>query len=965
VIGKIPPRRNDGRSSFHQLADYIRDARKTDGSVWVFNVLSVETAASEMAATAALSHRVHDPALHAVISWPTREQPTPAQAREAGIMALRALGFDVREPGGYQAMVALHRDTDHWHIHLAANRVHPESGLALHVEWSHKRLHRACREIELHQGWSHDRGLMEVIEQDGQAVIVPSSYRNPERTTRTTKAEDMEVHSGLVSFESYLKVHVGPVLKKAISGGNWEAVHRVLAEYGVELVPRGGGFAFREVFSDLYAKASAAGSFTKAANLQAKLGAYRPALAPLPTASQRYDPEALDGLRDLAAEEKVRRQTMRDAAARQRSPNRQRHTEEGAAENARQRSEYAEQRAALWEAYRRQEREQAEAQRRKRREVLAQQRRQHRVQRLQHKQAQRQERTETWAWWQANPEGERIPAAALRALIALQHAKEREQLQQRQRSEREALQAGYGGRQGLSWREWVNQQAESDPIAQRVQLGMRYRDPDEGQETPGLSGQGEQDFVWMGDRAIDRWQPFLEAVEAVWDGDEVIYRDRQRESDLGRDHGDWIEVYDQSDTGLEQLLRIAAARFVQPLILTGSEEFKRLATSKAAELGIRIGNEDPELQGLWAQVVRERARPAGRIERPGGETTKGAGEGRASSAEAAPGDYLDRAQISEIKRAVDLVVVAQAFGFEVDPAESTEQSLKLRRGEGEIRIVQRRSGGDVYFDPGDTNNNGDVIAFLRREQGARLSFQQAARKAAEFAGTLPVQQREAQRRQERSERTLDMAALRRRFFSAEGLDTRYLEERGFTPEELAASPYWRSSADGALLFAHRDFEENILGFEYSGRGKDGRKFSGFSKGGRKGLYWTGNTQDPVYLLITESGLDAESARKLNGQDNTLYLSTGGAFGRKTEEMLQLAAAAYPETVVLIGTDQDEAGDRYAAQIREILPQALDVRREWLGEAKDWNQLLQWQPAPAAEPEDGPGERMGEGNEPRP
>ena len=165
MIAKIPPKRSDGKTNFRALSEYIADAEKTQGQVWTYNTLDPDTAASEMTASALLNTRVKDPAFHAVLSWPEGERPTPAQARAAGEEALKALGFDLGE-GGHQALIALHLDTDNIHIHLAANRVHPEHGKAVDLWKSKERLHSACRAIELAQGWSHDRGLAQVVKDD-------------------------------------------------------------------------------------------------------------------------------------------------------------------------------------------------------------------------------------------------------------------------------------------------------------------------------------------------------------------------------------------------------------------------------------------------------------------------------------------------------------------------------------------------------------------------------------------------------------------------------------------------------------------------------------------------------------------------------------------------------------------------------------------------------------------------------
>ena len=69
--------------------------------------------------------------------------------KDVGFYAkLKALGFNLQEDG-HQALIALHLDTDNTHIHLAANRVHLETGKAVDLWRSKETLHSVCRHLEL------------------------------------------------------------------------------------------------------------------------------------------------------------------------------------------------------------------------------------------------------------------------------------------------------------------------------------------------------------------------------------------------------------------------------------------------------------------------------------------------------------------------------------------------------------------------------------------------------------------------------------------------------------------------------------------------------------------------------------------------------------------------------------------------------------------------------------------------
>jgi len=63
-----------------------------------------------------------NPFYHVVLSWKAGEPPTIEQATAAAARALKAVGM-----ANNQAFFAIHRDKDHHHhIHIIANRVHPD-----------------------------------------------------------------------------------------------------------------------------------------------------------------------------------------------------------------------------------------------------------------------------------------------------------------------------------------------------------------------------------------------------------------------------------------------------------------------------------------------------------------------------------------------------------------------------------------------------------------------------------------------------------------------------------------------------------------------------------------------------------------------------------------------------------------------------------------------------------------------
>lgn len=265
MLAKVPARRNDGKSSFRSLKEYMtRDepdpltgeikAREVSMET---NCLSVKTASAEMKAAAAMNPLVKDPVYHMVISWRQGEKPTDAQMFEAARNAISAVGME-----GHQYLSAIHRDTKNAHIHVMVNRVHPDTEKAVYPDRDFYKLDRCMRETELAQGWAHDNGPYVVL--NGEIQRRKSHNQMAEKAS--TKAKDMEVHGAAESLFTYAQGAKKDVLAALKSeGANWSAVHRALAKHGLEIRVKGMGLA-------IYSKADLQQTPIKASDLAQELG---------------------------------------------------------------------------------------------------------------------------------------------------------------------------------------------------------------------------------------------------------------------------------------------------------------------------------------------------------------------------------------------------------------------------------------------------------------------------------------------------------------------------------------------------------------------------------------------------------------------------------------------------------------------------------------------------------------------
>jgi len=226
-------------STFERGVTYASSAEK---AAWVHlrGVTSVETAALEMEAVAALSSRCRDPVYHLIIAYAKHERPTREQVVSDAERLLKAIGME-----RHQYVLAAHKDTDDFHAHVIANRVGPD-GRANDL-W-HERIirERVCAEIAAERGWDivvghHNRDIVQRIE---RLHDLPA---DPER--RLSDGAYRRLHErGELPWQDVARSYILDAVDRA---RDWSDLHQRLAAHGVvvKLVQRGErvqGLAFAE-----------------------------------------------------------------------------------------------------------------------------------------------------------------------------------------------------------------------------------------------------------------------------------------------------------------------------------------------------------------------------------------------------------------------------------------------------------------------------------------------------------------------------------------------------------------------------------------------------------------------------------------------------------------------------------------------------------------------------------------------
>jgi len=273
IIKKIA-RKSQGR--FQQLAQYIlREERKNPeiGRVRISNceMNEMDLAVKEIAAIQARNTRSKaDKTCHLIVSFPTGETPTPAQFEDIEDELCSAIGL-----GDHQRLSAVHLDTEHVHIHIAINKIHPVSHRNIELIRDHFKLAEACERLEERHRLTKDNH--------------PQRFADHQRSAGVG---EMAAHGDRVPFHDWALTHKQTLGEALSAAATWDDLHRALALKGMEIKPRGAGLVLTSKDAPAFVKASALGREFSAAKLTARFGAYQAPTPPTQSlpAQVRYTP---------------------------------------------------------------------------------------------------------------------------------------------------------------------------------------------------------------------------------------------------------------------------------------------------------------------------------------------------------------------------------------------------------------------------------------------------------------------------------------------------------------------------------------------------------------------------------------------------------------------------------------------------------------------------------------------------
>jgi hypothetical protein len=249
--GGIDPR-SWSRTADYMLASGTSSRREKVGGVRVTNCNTDDPAVATtlIEATQAMNTRSKtDKTYHLVFSFPPGEEPPIDVLRKIEDELVASIGY-----AEHQRISAVHIDTDHLHVHVAINKVHPKGYQNIEPHFDKLKLMEACERLELEHGLTRT---------------------NHGRTGERTKAERqaaMEEHSGIESLTSYVAREVAKPMQEAKS---WQELHNAIGTHGLSIKKRGAGFVIGS--GKTWIRASSADRSLSIKSLTDRLGEFQEA----------------------------------------------------------------------------------------------------------------------------------------------------------------------------------------------------------------------------------------------------------------------------------------------------------------------------------------------------------------------------------------------------------------------------------------------------------------------------------------------------------------------------------------------------------------------------------------------------------------------------------------------------------------------------------------------------------------
>ena len=253
--------------NYTRLGEYIAAAEEKGEKLHQFwirncdagtNVEDIDLALLEIEAVRRQKPDIADKTYHLVVSFRSGEQDKLTKDALMAIEAeyAKALGY-----GDHQRVAGTHINTDNFHMHIAFNKVHPQTLKVVTPHRDFKILAKVSREMEKKYGLAIDPGMTDGKERDPNKL--------------SPAARNYEAHTWQESFQRHVLKHRSEILEGLGKAKTWQEAHEVLAGYDISLKLRGNGMVLMSPDGQAM-KASQLDRSCSKKNFEERLGVFEP-----------------------------------------------------------------------------------------------------------------------------------------------------------------------------------------------------------------------------------------------------------------------------------------------------------------------------------------------------------------------------------------------------------------------------------------------------------------------------------------------------------------------------------------------------------------------------------------------------------------------------------------------------------------------------------------------------------------
>jgi len=267
IVKKIAAK--NGTGSFGGLANYILD--KSNGGTKAEEIMfsncpydNTEQNIAFIQSIQSLNQRtMRDKTLHLVVSFQEGEKPTKEQLKNIEKELLKSIGM-----AEHPRLSVTHTNTANYHLHIAVSRICPKTLNRIDPHRDIPRLHKKAEELEVKHKLKRDNHVPNYLLEKAGLVFDPKQHTSP---------SEIEIHSGVDSLLTWIKEEALDEIKEVLGDtkSSLEDLHQVLADYNLELKPRGNGIVIKDKTRKLFVKASDVHRDLSKGKLEKRFGAFK------------------------------------------------------------------------------------------------------------------------------------------------------------------------------------------------------------------------------------------------------------------------------------------------------------------------------------------------------------------------------------------------------------------------------------------------------------------------------------------------------------------------------------------------------------------------------------------------------------------------------------------------------------------------------------------------------------------